>query len=135
MQINEAYIVSAVRTPVGKAKRGALKNVRPEHLGAVAVTGALDRVPGLAHELVDDVVIGCAFPEGPQGMNFARAVVQRAGLPDAVPAATINRFCSSGLQTIAQAVASVQAGFQDCVVAGGVESMSLVPQGGFYFAP
>jgi acetyl-CoA acyltransferase len=135
MQINEAYIVSAVRTPVGKAKRGALRNVRPEHLGAVAVTGALDRLPGLAHELVDDVVLGCAFPEGPQGMNFARAVVQRAGLPDAVPGATINRFCSSGLQSIGQAVASVTAGFQEVVVAGGVEAMSQVPQGGFFFSP
>ncbi|HLA63094.1 MAG TPA: thiolase family protein [Rhodothermales bacterium] len=135
MQINEAYIVSAVRTAVGKAKRGALRNVRPEHLGAVAVTGALDRLPGLAHELVDDVILGCAFPEGPQGMNFARAIVQRAGLPDSVPAATINRFCSSGLQSIGQAVAAVAAGFQEVVVAGGVEAMSQVPQGGFFFSP
>ena len=135
MQINEAYIVAAARTPVGKAKRGALKNVRPEHLGAIAINGALARLPGLTPEWVDDVVLGCAFPEGPQGMNMARAVVQRAGLPDAVPAATINRFCSSGLQTIAQAVASVTAGFQDVVVAGGVESMSQVPMGGFFYSP
>ena len=135
MQVSEAYIVSAARTAVGKAKRGALRNVRPEHLGATAVAGAIARVPGLTPDLVDDVVIGCAFPEGPQGMNVARAIAQRAGLPDDVPAATINRFCSSGLQTIAQATAGVLAGHQDCVVAGGVESMSAVPQGGFYFAP
>ena len=135
MQINEAYIVSSVRTPVGKAKKGALRNVRPEHLGAVAVTGALERVPGLAHRLVDDLVIGCAFPEGPQGMNFARAIVQKAALPDSVPGQTVNRFCSSGIQTIAQASNAVAVGQMDCVVAGGVESMSSVPMGGFYFAP
>ncbi len=135
MQTNEAFIVASVRTPVGKAKKGALRNVRPEHLGAVAVNGVLARVPGLARELVDDVVIGCAFPEGPQGMNFARAIVQKAGLPDDVPAQTVNRFCSSGIQTIAQAYNSVAMGQMDAVVAGGVESMSSVPMGGFYFAP
>src|SRR5688572_33509142 len=105
MQITDAFIVSAARTPVGKAKRGALRNVRPEQLGATAVAGAIARVPGLRPDMVDDVVIGCAFPEGPQGMNVARAIAQRAGLPDEVPAATVNRFCSSGLQTIAQAAA------------------------------
>jgi acetyl-CoA acyltransferase len=135
MQITDAYIVSAARTPVGKAKRGALRNVRPEQLGATAVAGAIARVTGLRPDMIDDVVIGCAFPEGPQGMNVARAIAQRAGLPDEVPAATVNRFCSSGLQTIAQAAAGVMAGHQECVVAGGVESMSAVPQGGFYFAP
>ena len=135
MQINEAYIVAAVRTPVGKANRGALRNVRPEHLGAVAVTGALDRLNGFDRERVDDVILGCAFPEGPQGNNVARTIVQKAGLPDAVPAVTVNRFCSSGLQTIAQAANSVVVGQADCVVAGGVESMSSVPMGGFFFAP
>jgi acetyl-CoA acyltransferase len=135
MQVSDAFIVSAARTAVGKAKRGALRNVRPEHLGATAVAGAIARVPGLTPDLVDDVVMGCAFPEGPQGMNVARAIAQRAGLPDDVPAATVNRFCSSGLQTIAQATAGVMAGHQECVVAGGIESMSAVPQGGFYFAP
>lgn len=135
MQTNEAYIVASVRTPVGKAKKGALRNVRPEHLGAVAVNGVLARVPGLARELVDDVVIGCAFPEGPQGMNFARAIVQKAGLPDDVPAQTVNRFCSSGIQTIAQAHNSVVTGQMDAVVAGGVEVMSAVPMGGFFFSP
>jgi len=135
MQTNEAYIVASVRTPVGKAKKGALRNVRPEHLGAVAVNGLLDRVPGLDRARIDDLVIGCAFPEGPQGMNFARAIVQKAGLPDDVPAQTVNRFCSSGIQTIAQAHNSVAMGQMDAVVAGGVESMSAVPMGGFYFAP
>ncbi|MFN3596941.1 MAG: thiolase family protein [Rubricoccaceae bacterium] len=135
MQLNEAYILASVRTPVGKAKRGALKDVRPEHLGAVALNGALERVPGLSGEHVDDVLIGCAFPEGPQGMNFARVIARKAGLPDASSAATVNRFCSSGLQTIAQGYNSVALGQAECVLAGGVESMSAVPMGGFYFAP
>ena len=135
MQINEAFIVAAVRTPVGKAKKGALQHVRPETLGAVAVSGALRTVDGFDHARVDDVVLGCAFPEGPQGMNVTRAIVQKAGLPNSVPGVTVNRFCSSGLQTIAQAANSVVVGQADCVVAGGVESMSAVPMGGFYFAP
>ena len=135
MQINEAYIVSAVRTPVGKAKKGALKDVRPEHLGAAAVTGALGRVPGIEHSHIDDLVIGCAYPEGPQGNNMARAIAQVAKMPDSVPGVTVNRFCSSGIQTIAQAANSVAVGQAECVVAGGVESMSSVPMGGFYFAP
>ena len=135
MQINEAYIVSSVRTPVGKANRGALRNVRPEYLGAVAVNGALDKIKGLEPGQIDDVILGCAFPEGPQGMNMARAIVQKAGLPDSVPGVTVNRFCSSGVQTIAQAFNSVAMGQADCIVAGGVESMSSVPMGGFYFAP
>ncbi len=135
MQLNEAYIVASVRTPVGKARRGALRNVHPVDLGAVAVTGALNRLGGFDPRLVDDVIVGCAFPEGPQGMNMARAIVQKAGLPNSVPGVTVNRFCSSGLQTIAQAVGSVTIGQADCVVAGGVECMSQVPMGGFYFAP
>ncbi len=135
MQLTEAYIVSSVRTAVGKGKRGALKNVRPEHMGAVAVQGALDRVDGLAPEQVDDVIIGCAFPEGAQGMNVGRIIAQRAGLPDAVPGQTVNRFCSSGLQTIALAAQSIMVGQNDVVVAGGAESMSLVPMGGFFFSP
>ena len=135
MQLNEAYIVSSVRTPVGKAKKGALKDVRPEHLGAAAVTGAVERVPGLEHGRIDDLVIGCAYPEGPQGNNMARAIAQVAKMPDSVPGVTVNRFCSSGVQTIAQAYNSVAMGQAECVVAGGVESMSSVPMGGFYFAP
>jgi acetyl-CoA acyltransferase len=135
MQLTEAYIVASVRTPVGRANRGALKNTRPETLGAAAVSGAIDRVASLAPEQVDDVLIGCAFPEGPQGMNMARAIVQKANLPDSVTAATINRFCSSGLQTIAQGSIAIQAGQADCIIAGGTEAMSLVPMGGFYFSP
>ncbi|NNF38896.1 MAG: thiolase family protein [Gemmatimonadetes bacterium] len=135
MQINEAYIVSSVRTAVGKAKKGALRDVRPEHLGATAVTGALARIPGLPGDRVDDVIIGCAYPEGPQGNNMARAIAQIAKLPDSVPGVTVNRFCSSGVQTIAQAYNSVAMGQADCIVAGGVESMSSVPMGGYYFAP
>jgi acetyl-CoA acyltransferase len=135
MQLNEAYIVSSVRTPVGKAKKGALKDVRPEHLGATAVSGVLARVPGLEHAHIDDLIIGCAYPEGPQGNNMARAIAQVAKMPDSVPGVTVNRFCSSGVQTIAQAANSVAVGQADCIVAGGVESMSSVPMGGFYFAP
>ena len=135
MQLNEAYIVASVRTPVGKANKGALRNVRPEHLGSVAINGALDSVPRLEHDRIDDLVLGCAFPEGPQGMNMARAIAQKSGLPDSVPGVTVNRFCSSGVQTIAQAYNSVAMGQADCIVAGGVESMSSVPMGGFYFAP
>ncbi|NKN80573.1 acetyl-CoA C-acyltransferase, partial [Weissella cibaria] len=95
MQAKEAYIVSSVRTAVGKAKKGTLRNRRPEEMGAVAVRGALERVKGLAPEMVDDVLIGCAMPEGAQGMNMGRLIAQKAGLPDTVPGATINRFCSS----------------------------------------
>ncbi len=135
MQLHDAYIVAAVRTPVGKANKGTLRNVHPVELGAVAVKGAMARVPGLDGSMIDDVLIGCAFPEGPQGTNFARAIAQKAGLPDEAPGATINRFCSSGLQTIAQAYNSVALGQADCVIAGGTECMSQVPMGGFYFAP
>jgi acetyl-CoA acyltransferase len=135
MQSNNAYIVSSIRTPVGKAKRGAFRHVRPEALGAVAVRGAIEKVEGLSDDHIDDVLIGCAFPEGPQGMNMGRIIAQRSGLPDEVPGATINRFCSSGLQTIVMATQSVQSGWADCVVAGGAESMSLVPMSGFFFQP
>ncbi len=135
MQANGAYIVSIVRTPVGKAEKGALRNVRPEELGAIAVREAIRRVKGLEPELIDDVIMGCAFPEGPQGMNLGRIVAQKAGLPDSVPGATVNRFCSSGLQTIAMATQAIVAGYADVVVAGGTESMSQVPMSGFFFQP
>ncbi|CAN5478875.1 thiolase family protein [soil metagenome] len=135
MQTTDTYILSSVRTAVAKARRGAFNNVRPEHYGAAAVNGALKRAGVTDGSMVDDVVIGCAFPEGPQGMNMARAIAQRAGLPDEVSGVTVNRFCSSGLQTIAQATNSIAAGQADLVVAGGVESMSLVPMGGYYFSP
>lgn len=132
---NEAYIVSSVRTPVGKAGRGTLSNYRPEDLGAEAIKGALDRVDGLEPEHVDDVMMGCAFPEGAQGMNVGRIIARKAGLPDAVPGATVNRFCSSGLQTIVMGSQSVVTGQADVVVAGGAESMSQVPMSGFFFQP
>ncbi|MEM8487861.1 MAG: thiolase family protein [Bacteroidota bacterium] len=132
---NGAYIVSSVRTAVGKAKRGTLVHTRPEDMGGVVVREALNRVNGLEDEQVDDVLIGCAMPEGPQGMNMGRVIAQRAGLPDEVPGATINRFCSSGLQTIVMASQAIMAGHTDIVVAGGAESMSQVPMTGFYFSP
>ena len=132
---NDAYIVSSVRTPVGKAEKGTLAHYRPEDLGAAAVTGALGRVDGLEPEMVDDVLMGCAFPEGPQGMNVGRLIAQKAGLPDHVPGATVNRFCSSGLQTIAQASQRIATGTADVIVAGGAESMSQVPMSGFFFQP
>ena len=135
MQINEAFIVSSVLTAVGKANKGSLKNVRPEHLGATAVRGAIERAGTLSPDQIEDLLIGCAFPEGPQGMNMARVIAQKAGLSTDSAAATINRFCSSGLQTIAQANNAIVLGQSDVIVAGGTESMSSVPMGGFYFAP
>ena len=132
---NDAYIVSSVRTPVGKAEKGTLANYRPEDLGAEAVRGAMERVDGLEPDMVEDVLMGCAFPEGPQGMNVGRLIAQKAGLPDHVPGATVNRFCSSGLQTIAQATQRIATGTADVVVAGGAESMSQVPMSGFFFQP
>ncbi len=135
MERPDVFVISSVRTAVGKAKKGTLRNYRPEDMAAYAVKEALRRVPGLAPEQVDDVIIGCAFPEAEQGMNVGRIVAQRAGLPDDVPGVTVNRFCSSGLQTIVMAAQSIAFGQNDVVVAGGTESMSLVPMGGHYFAP
>ena len=131
----EAYIVSSVRTPVAKANKGSLRDHRPEDLGALVVRAAIERVTGLDPNEVDDVIIGCAYPEGPQGMNMGRIIALKAGLPDAVPGATVNRFCSSGLQTIVMASQAIQAGHAEAIVAGGTESMSLVPMSGFYFSP
>ncbi|MDX2469568.1 MAG: thiolase family protein [SAR324 cluster bacterium] len=127
--MNDAVILSAVRTPGGKAKKGNLKNIRPDDLAAIAMKGALEKA-GLDGALVEDVILGCAFPEGEQGMNIGRIAAMRAGMPQTVPGMTVNRFCSSGLQTIAMAADSVKAGSLDCLIAGGVESMSLVPMGG-----
>ena len=132
---NGAYIVSSIRTAVGKAKKGSLRHFRPEEMGAKAVVGAIERVKGLQPEQVDDVIMGCAFPEGPQGMNMGRIIAQKAALPDEVPGATVNRFCSSGLQTIVMASQAIMAGHADVVVAGGTESMSMVPMSGFFFQP
>lgn len=126
----DVMIVAAVRTPVTKAKRGALKDTRPDDLLTTALKGALARVPGLDPTEIGDVVIGTAMPEGEQGMNVARISALAAGIPDSVPALTINRFCSSGLQSLAQAAASIQAGWMEVALTGGVESMSLIPMGG-----
>ncbi len=130
----QAVIVSAVRTAVGKAPRGALRNVRPETLGAVVVREAVRRAEGLDPAQVEDVILGCAFPEGKQGMQIARIVALAAGLPDTVAGVTVNRFCSSGLQSIAMAAQSIMTGMSEAMVAGGVESMSAVPMGGLAFS-
>ncbi len=132
---SSAVIVTSLRTPVGKAKRGALRFMRPEEMGAVAVRTALNHTPNLSAEEIDDVLIGCAFPEGSQGMNVGRIIAGRAGLPDSVPGATVNRFCSSGLQTIAMANQAIGLGQAECIIAGGSESMTLVPMSGYYFQP
>ena len=129
-QIQEAYIVAAVRTPVGKAPRGMFKNVRPDDMLAHVLRGAMAQVPGLDPHDIGDVVVGCAMPEGEQGMNVARIGVLLAGLPDSVPAVTINRFCSSGVQAISMAADRIRCGDDDVVIAAGTESMSMVPMMG-----
>ncbi len=123
-------VVSAVRTAVGRAGKGTLRSTRPDDLAAVALREALARVKGLAPESVDDVILGCAMPEAEQGLNVARNAVFLAGWPDTVPGLTVNRFCSSGLQAIVHAAQAIQCGLAEVVVAGGVESMSMVPMGG-----
>src|SRR3990170_3809407 len=133
--MREAVIVSSVRTAVGKAPRGALKDTRPDELGAAAVREAVRRVPGLDPQMVEDCILGCAMPEAEQGMNVARIVALRAGLPVTTAGMTINRFCSSGLQAIAIAAQQILAGQHEIVVAGGTESMSLVPMSGNKYAP
>lgn len=127
--IPNAVIVSAVRTAVGKAGRGALKNTRPDELAAAALRGTVERLPQLDLEAVDDVIIGCATHEGPQGYNLARIASLRAGFPVSVPAITINRFCASGLETITMGAEQILSGRAEVVIAGGVESMSQVPFG------
>lgn len=130
-----AVIVAAVRTPCGRGIKGSLARVRPEDLAATAIRGALAQVPGLLPGDIDDVVMGCAMPEGPQGMNIARIAALRAGLPVEVAGVTVNRFCSSGLQAIAQAAHAIERGDAEVIIAGGIESMSQVPMGGFKIAP
>jgi len=133
--MREAVIVSSVRTAVGKAGKGALRSTRPDDLAAVAIRAALAKVPGLDAKEVDDVILGCAMPEGEQGMNVARIASLRAGLPVECSAMTVNRFCSSGLQSIAMAAERVMLGGSDVIVAGGAESMTMVPMGGNKIAP
>ena len=128
--MTEAVVVSAVRTAVGKAPKGMLRSTRPDDLGAIAVKGALDRVPSLDRREVEDVIIGCAIPEAEQGMNMARLISFRAGLPIEAAAMTVNRYCASGLQTVALAAERIRGGGVEVIVAGGAESMSCLPMGG-----
>ncbi|HTU41624.1 MAG TPA: acetyl-CoA C-acyltransferase [Candidatus Aquilonibacter sp.] len=133
--MREVVIVSSVRTPVGRAHKGALRATRPDELAAVAIKGALQRVPQLDPKEIEDVILGCAMPEAEQGMNVARIASLRAGLPVEVSALTINRFCSSGLQAIAMAAERIMSGGAEVVVAGGTESMTMVPMGGNKVSP
>ena len=133
--MKEAVIVSAVRTPVGKAKRGGLATVRPDEMAATAIKELLNRTPNLDPAQIEDVVLGCAFPEGEQGLNVARMITLRAGLPDPVPAETINRYCSSGVQSIAHIAHAIKSGQIEIGIGGGVESMSMVPMMGYKFSP
>lgn len=139
MNTNDAsrdpVIVAACRTPVGKARRGSLATVRPDEMAVAVIKDLLRRVEGIKPEEINDVVLGCAFPEGEQGLNMSRLVALRAGLPVSVPAETINRFCSSGMQSIAHAAFGIMAGQMDCVIAGGTESMTMVPMTGLKFSP
>ena len=133
--MREAVIASAVRTPSGKAPKGTLRTTRPDEMAAVAIEEALRRAPGIDAAEVDDVILGCAMPEAEQGMNVARIASLRAGIPVEASAVTINRFCSSGLQAIAFGAERIICGSADTIVAGGTESMSLVPMGGHKVAP
>jgi acetyl-CoA acyltransferase len=133
--MKEAVIVSAVRTAVGKAPKGTLKNTRSDDLGAAAIKAAVERVAGLQPHEIEDVIMGCAFPEAEQGMNVARTAMIAAGLPVETSAMTVNRYCSSGLQTIALAADRIATGGADVIVAGGIETMSMIPMGGNVIRP
>jgi acetyl-CoA acyltransferase len=133
--MREAVIVSSVRTPIGRAFKGTLRATRPDELAAIAIKGALDRVPQLDPKEIEDVILGCAMPEAEQGMNVARIASLRAGLPVETSAITINRFCSSGLQAIANAAERIMAGAAEVMAAGGTESMSMIPMGGNKISP
>ncbi len=128
--MREAVIVSAARTAIGRAKKGSLRDTRPEYFASEMIKALVARTPGLDPKTVDDVILGCAMPEGEQGMNVARLIAFAAGFPTSVPAMTVNRFCSSGSQTIALATDTIRAGNSDIIIAGGVESMSMVAMGG-----
>jgi acetyl-CoA acyltransferase len=131
----EAVLVATARTAIGKARRGSLVKTRPDEMAAEVIRDLLRQAEALNPAEIDDVILGCAFPEGEQGMNMGRMVSLRAGLPDSVPAETVNRFCSSGLQTIAHAAHTIMAGQAEAIIAGGTESMSMVPMAGFKFSP
>jgi acetyl-CoA acyltransferase len=133
--MREAVIASSVRTPVGKAFKGTLRATRPDDLAAIAIQEAIRRVPGLDPREIEDIILGCAMPEGEQGMNVARNAALRAGLPVEISAITINRFCSSGLQSIAMAAERIMAGYGEVILAGGTESMTMIPMGGNKVSP
>src|SRR5438046_3195869 len=133
--MRDAVIVSAVRTAVGKAPKGTLRNTRPDEMGAVVIEEAIRRAEGLDKSEIEDVIMGCAMPEAEQGMNVARAAAIRAGLPVETSAMTINRFCSSGLQSIAIAADRIRTGACEVIVAGGLETMSMIPMGGHIIRP
>jgi acetyl-CoA acyltransferase len=135
MKMTDAVIVSAVRTPIGKAKRGGMATVRPDEMGSAVIKELLNRTPNLDPTQIEDVVLGCAFPEGEQGMNVARTISIRSGLPDTVPAETINRYCASGVQSIAHIAQAIRSGDIEIGIGGGVESMSMVPMMGYKFSP
>ncbi len=133
--MREAVIVSIARTAVGKAPRGALRATRPDDMAASVIQEVIQRVPGLDRNEIEDVILGCAMPEAEQGNNVARVASLRAGLPVTCSAMTVNRFCSSGLQAIALAAERIMAGFADLIIAGGAETMSMIPMGGYHFSP
>ena len=131
-QLQDAYIVAATRTPIGKAPRGMFRNVRPDDLLVKAIRSAMVQVPGLDPKLIEDAIVGCSFPEGESGLNMARNAVLLAGLPNTVGGVTVNRFCASGITAIAMAADRIRVGQADVIIAGGAESMSMVPMGGFH---
>jgi acetyl-CoA acyltransferase len=133
--MSEALIIDCLRTPVGKAPRGTLRNTRPDDMAATVIRALLERYPQVPPDEIDDVILGCAMPEGEQGMNMARIAALRAGLPDVVPGVTINRFCSSGLQAIAMAAERIRSGMAQIILAGGAETMSMLPMTGRNLAP
>ncbi|MDP1734572.1 MAG: acetyl-CoA C-acyltransferase [Sulfuritalea sp.] len=131
-QLQDAYIVAATRTPIGKAPRGMFRNVRPDDLLVAAIRSAMTQVPGLDPKLIEDAIVGCSFPEGESGLNMARNAVLLAGLPNTVGGVTVNRFCASGITAVAMAADRIRVGQADVMIAGGAESMSMVPMGGFH---
>jgi acetyl-CoA acyltransferase len=133
--MNQAVIIDCLRTPVGKAPKGTLRTSRPDDLAAIVIRRLLEKYHSVPRDEIEDVILGCANPEGESGMNMARVAALRAGLPDAVPGVTINRFCSSGLQAIAMAADRIRSGSAQIIVAGGSESMSMIPMAGYKFAP
>ncbi len=131
-QLQDAYIVAATRTPIGKAPRGMFRNTRPDDLLVAAIRSAMNQVPGLDPKLIEDAIVGCSFPEGESGLNMARNAVLLAGLPNTVGGVTVNRFCASGITAVAMAADRIRVGQADVMIAGGAESMSMVPMGGFH---